>query len=45
MTVKIIDFRFNIIIYRQIDGVYMCILGPVLANIFVEYCKVNFFKH
>ena len=37
------EFRFNNIMYRQIDGVAMgSSLGPTLANTFVGFCEANF---
>ena len=39
-----VEFRFNNIMYRQIDGVAMgSSLGPTLANIFVGFCEANLF--
>ena len=37
-----VEFSFNGIMYRQIDGVAMgSPLGPVLANIFMGYCEAQ----
>lgn len=37
-----IEFSFNDIMYKQIDGVAMgSLLGPALANIFVGYHEGN----
>ena len=38
-----VEFRFNNIMYRQIDGVAMVPLGPALANIFVGYYESKLF--
>ena len=39
-----VEFSFNNIMYRQIDGVSMgSSLGPTLANIFVGFCEANLF--
>ena len=39
-----VEFSFNNIMYRQIDGVAMgSSLGPTLANIFVGFCEANLF--
>ena len=46
MAVKNIGFRFNWLIYRQVDGMAMeSPLGPVLENIFVGYFKCKLFKY
>ena len=35
-----VEFFFDDIMYRQVDGVAMgSPLGPLLANIFVGYCE------
>ena len=40
-----VEFSFNNIMHRQIDGVAMgSPLGPSLANIFVGYCKALLFE-
>ena len=40
-----VEFSFNNIVYRQIDGVAMgSSLGPTLANIFVGFCESNLFN-
>ena len=40
-----VEFSFNNIMYRQIDGVAMgCPLGPTLANIFVGYYESKLFN-
>ena len=40
-----VEFSFNNIMYRQIDGVAMgSSLGPTLANIFVGFCECNLFN-
>ena len=40
-----VEFSFNNIMYRQIDGVAMgSSLGPMLANIFVGFCESNLFN-
>ena len=40
-----VEFSFNNIIYRQIDGVAMwSSLCPTLANIFVGFCEANLFN-
>ena len=39
-----VEFSFNNIMYRQIDGVAMASsLGPTQANIFVGFCEANSF--
>ena len=39
-----VEFSFNNIMYRQIDGVAIgSSLGPTLANIFAGFCKANLF--
>ena len=41
-----VEFSFNDIIYRQIDGVAMgSPLGPILANIFVGYLEKKLFSN
>ena len=40
-----VEFSFNNIMYRQIDGVAMgSSLGPTLANTFVGFCEANLFS-
>ena len=40
MVTSGVEFSFNDVMFRQIDGVAMgSPLGPVLANIFVGYCE------
>ena len=45
MAISSVEFSFNNIMHRQIDGVAMgSALGPSLANIFVSYYKALLFK-
>ena len=42
---KSVEFSFNNVMYRQIDGVAVTSpLGPVLANIYVDYYKFLLFR-
>ena len=44
-TTSSVEFSFDNIMHRQIDGVAMgSLLGPSLANIFVGYCEALLFK-
>ena len=44
VATKSVSFSFNEIMYRQIDGVSMgCLLGPILANIFVGFQERHLF--
>ena len=44
-TTSFVEFSFDNIMHRQIDGVAMgSLLGPSLANIFVGYCEALLFK-
>ena len=39
-----VEFSFNNIMYRQIDGIAMgSSLGPKVANMFVGFCEANLF--
>ena len=41
-----VEFLFDDIMYHQVDGVAMgSPLGPLLANIFVGYCKSPIPEH
>ena len=45
MAISSVEFSFNDILYRQIDGVAMgSPLGPALANIFVGYYETKLFQ-
>ena len=45
MAISSVEFSFNDIMYRQIDGVAMgSPLGPALANIFVGYYETKLFQ-
>ena len=45
MRISSVEFSFNDIMYRQIDGVAMSSpLGPALANIFVGYYETKLFQ-
>ena len=40
-----VEFSFNNIMYRQIDGVAMgSPLGPAVANVFIGYCESKLFN-
>ena len=44
-AISSVEFSFNNIMYRQIDGVAIrSSLGPALANIFVGFCEANLFN-
>ena len=44
-AISSVEFSFNNIMYRQIDGLAMgSSLGPMLANIFVGFCESNLFN-
>ena len=46
VSVQNFEFRFNNVMYRHNDGVAMGnFLGPVLANIFVDYYEAKFFEN
>ena len=45
MAISSVEFSFNDIMYRQIDGVAMgSPLGPALTNIFVGYYETKLFQ-